>query len=403
MSLATPSMQTNFKKKLFIPTLLLIVFFYNTFAYFFSIVLLDLSNSFGVSVAIASQILSVTRFAGLITGILMGILSLRFKRKSLMLTGVLLYAIGALGSAFAPEFGTMIFFQLFIGIGGSMGTIMTYALIGAVLPTEKRAFAIGLVFSTIFIANVIITPLTGIMTEWAGWRSFLLWFIFPVGIISLLIGLIVFPTNQIQTKGLTRITFFKAVKQIFSSKSTLACMVSTLLLSIFACTPLYAPTFYRTVFFVSPTTAGLFSSIVGATGIFGGLIAGRSMNQIGRKNLAVSTALFSGIGNIVFTFIPNLWGSVVIWGIAAFSVSITWAALFGLTLEQSPIFQSTTMSFNQSFRYVGAILGLMIGGLVLGLFSNNYQILMVIFGLANISLAIILLALALDPSKSSTC
>jgi MFS family permease len=94
-----------------------------------------------------------------------------------------------------------------------------------------------------------------------------------------------------------------------------------------------------------------------------------------------------------------LWLSVTTWGLAAFFVSITWAALFGLTLEQIPNFQGTTMSFNHSFRYVGAIIGLVLGGSVLGLFANNYQILMVIFGIANICLAIILLTMAKDPCK----
>ena len=399
MSNDTKQASENKRQRFFIPALLLSVFLFNTFAPFFGIVLIDISNTFQVTVGTASQILTVTRFTGLISGLIMGLLSIRFKHKSLFLVGIALYSIGALGSALSPDLISMMLFQTFIGFGGGMTTIMTYALIGEHLPLVKRGWAIGLVWSMIFITNVIMSLLTAVFTNLGGWQATLSWFIFPVGIITLAVGLLVLPSKTSDNQKAEIYPYFKAFKEIFSSKSTIACMLSSMLVSIFATTPLYAPSFYRSQFEVSLPTAALFASIVAATGIFGGLLAGAFFNRIGRKNLAIISGFASGIANVIFTFIPNMYISVFFWGVAAFSVSITWAAVFGLTLEQAPSFRGTMMSMNHSFRYVGAIAGLIIGGLVLNAFNNNYHIVMIIFGASNIALAFILLLFAKDPCK----
>ena len=158
MSKDTKQASRNTRERFFIPALLLSVFLFNTFAPFFGIILIDISNTFQVTVGTASQILTVTRFTGLVSGLIMGFLSIQFNHKSLFLVGILLYSIGALGSALSPDLFSMMLFQVFIGFGGGMTTtIMTYALIGEHLPLVKRGWAIGLVWSMIIITNVIMS------------------------------------------------------------------------------------------------------------------------------------------------------------------------------------------------------------------------------------------------------
>jgi hypothetical protein len=53
------------------------------------------------------------------------------------------------------------------------------------------------------------------------------------------------------------------------------------------------------------------------------------MNQIGGRNLTIISGIISGVFVALFTFVPNLWISVSFWAIAAFGVSITWAAIEG--------------------------------------------------------------------------
>ena len=82
---------------------------------------------------------------------------------------------------------------------------------------------------------------------------------------------------------------------------------------------------------------------------------------------------------------------------AAFAVSMTWASLYALVVEQVAGFRSSMVSLNQSIRYLGAIIGLSLGGLILNTFADNYSILMVVYGAANLALAVIVLLAAKDP------
>ena len=76
---------------------------------------------------------------------------------------------------------------------------------------------------------------------------------------------------------------------------------------------------------------------------------------------------------------------------------MTWASLYALVVEQVAGFRSSMVSLNQSIRYLGAIIGLSLGGLILNTFADNYSILMVVYGAANLALAVIVLLAAKDP------
>lgn len=422
MRLKLSAEKKDLEKRLFIPAILLAIFLVNSIGYFLSIVLMDIADSFQVTVGTATLLTTITRFCGLIVGLVMGILTLRFKHKSLFLLGIALFGIGILGSVVAVDFSFMLSFQFFLGIGGPMVGVLAYSLIGTYLPVEKRGWAIGLIFSTIFVANVIVTPITGFMTALSGWRSALVWFIFPLSIACLVLGYIALPSetnknnsgdkissllvNTVIPEQVTteypdqKVNTLKAFRSILSDRSAIACITATALISIFALTPMYAPSFFRNHFSVSVSSVGLFSAAVAVSGIFGALMAGRAVNRVGRIPLIVISGFASGVANIIFTFVPNVWGSLAFWGISVFAVSITWASLYALVIEQVPIYRSSMISINQTFRYFGAIIGLSVSGLLLNIFLNNYQLLMLVYGSANIVLAVVVLLMAKDPCRN---
>ena len=64
--------------------------------------------------------------------------------------------------------------------------------------------------------------------------------------------------------------------------------------------------------------------------------------------------------------------SIALWAINATTASITAAAFVALVLEQVPEFRGSMMSVNATFRYVGAFLGPLVGGLLLNLYKNSF-------------------------------
>jgi len=58
------------------------------------------------------------------------------------------------------------------------------------------------------------------------------------------------------------------------------------------------------------------------------------------------------------------------------------------------------MSLNGSFRSVGVIVGLILSGLLLNLYANNFQSLYVMFGICGVASAAVVFLFANDPCKN---
>ncbi|MGA2385739.1 MAG: MFS transporter [Candidatus Bathyarchaeia archaeon] len=390
----------GFKRVLLLPAVLLGTFLAYSISVFTSTLLVDIASSFKVSIGTASQLGLISSLIGLIMGLAMGAISLKFKHKSLFLLGIASFAVGTLGFFVAQNFATVLLFQFFIGVGAAIISIMSYALIGDLFPLERRGWVVGLTVSAVMASFVIVAPLSGFIAGIAGWRMVLLSFIFPLSIACLAIGFFGIPSKQSLPQS-SKSLYSEAFKQILLNKSAMACVIGTTLFTCIGVIPVYAVSFYRIAFSVSPAIGGVFSSVAAFGGILGGVTSGKLINRCGRKPLTVAASVASGISSILFTYIPNMLISVAFWAIAATFASITVAALYSLVLEQVPSFKASMMSINLTFQNAGLILGLIIGGLVLNLDHNNFQLLMTIFGALGATAGAIVLLLAKDTCKTA--
>jgi predicted MFS family arabinose efflux permease len=389
----------NFKTLLLLPALLLGMSLAFTVNVFFSTLLVDIAASFKVSIGTASQLGLISSIIGLIMGFAMFSLSIKFQHKSLFLFGIAIFGIGTLGFFLAQNFATLLLFQSFIGVGSSIIVIMIYTLIGELFPLEKRGWAVGLAVAAMGASYIIVGPFSGLISDIAGWRAVLLWLIFPFSLACFALGSLVVPSKQPQLQSPTMSLYSKAFRQILLNKSAMACVIGTTLFTCVGVVPFYAVSFYRLVFAVSPFIGGVFSSIAAVGAILGGIGGGRLINRCGRKPLTVTASLVSGISAIIFSYMPNMLISVAFWAISAGTAAITLSALFSLALEQVPSFKGSMMSINSTFQNTGTILGLIIGGLVLNIYHNDFQLLMTIFGTLGIASAPIIFLLAKDPCE----
>ncbi len=388
-----------YKVQLLLPTLILSSFLEFTGTVLLSTLLVDIASSLKVPIGTASQLALVCSFLFLIMGLVMSALSIRFRHKSLFLLGVAIISIGSLVFFLAPNLATALLSQLLMGTGSVIHAIMTFSLVGDLLPLEKRGWAIGLIISTQFLAFAFFAPLSGFIGGIAGWRSVLLFFIFPLSITCFVLGLIVIPSKSHQDPSPPISEYSKAFKKIFSNKSAVGCLAGTTLLLILDAITFYAVSFYRITFSLPPIMGGMFSSAAAVGGIFGAIGGGKLINSWGRKPLAITAAFIAGVLTIAFTFIPDIRVSVAFWELSAFSVAVAGTSLTSLTLEQVPEFRASMMSISRAFAGLGAVLSFTIGGLVLNLSANNFQLLMTIIGASGVTLAIVLLLFSRDTPK----
>ena len=364
-----------------------------------ALLLIDIGNTFGTSVGVTGQINTAYSIAAFIFALLTGFLSVKFKHKSLLLVGVLLMIVSALGCFLASDFMSLLAFYSLSGAGYAIVNPMTFTLVGEHFPLEKRAKAIGWIVAGGALVYVLGAPIIALMSGFEGWRFPLLGFVLPVLLMSLLIASLGLPSasrrSQISLDTKTHLSF----KDIFSNRSAVACLIGdTLRSAAFVAIVLYATSFFRQRFLIPTELASLVLLGGALSYVLGSLATGQLINRFGRKSSTVLTALLSGVFAISYVLVPNVWVSIALMLIASWFFGMVASSANSLTLEQIPRLRGTMMSIDTAVINVGSALGTMAGGLALLLLS--YEGLGSVLGATGILAAIIFCFLAKDPTRS---
>jgi len=168
--------------QLFVPSLVLAYFSTWILEALTGIFLKDIALTFFGSsdpllIATASQLVTISSGVSVVFGVLLGLLSVRFSHKKLLLIGVLCVVLGTLGCFFAPSFLLMQVFFPVEGIGTAMVSAMSFALVGEFLVLNRRPKASGWILAGGPLGGIVGSlVISYFFTSPEGWRSFLLWF-----------------------------------------------------------------------------------------------------------------------------------------------------------------------------------------------------------------------------------
>jgi len=408
-SVETSKTNRSLKGELLIPAFLLTCFLSYTISGFFSTVLPDISKSLKFSIGTTSQLSIISPAVGIIVGVALSALTIRFNHKWLYVSGIAFFAAGTIGYVLAQNFGALIVVYFFLGIGGALIGTMAYTQIGDLFPLERKGWIVGLLGSSRMTAIVVMGPLTGIISGIAGWRAPLLWFIIPLGVICLALGVVIVPSTQTQPESPagsprgesagTLSLYAQALKKIFLNKSALACCLAAFFLVFVSMEPLYAVSFVRKEFSVSVSMGGILYGITAAGGIISAAVGGRLINRVGRKPISIIGITIAGVTAALFSFMPNLWACAALWFVSATSEYMAVPGFYSWVMELVPAFRGSMMSINGIFSASGSIVAVAIGGSLLNLY-NNFHLVFVYGGLVSL-VAIPLLLVAKDPCKLS--
>ncbi|NKB40966.1 MAG: MFS transporter, partial [Ilumatobacter sp.] len=93
-----------------------------------------------------------------------------FGRKRMFQTGMLVLFVGSLTSALAPSIGLLIVSRMVQGVGGALVSATGLTLVLGNIPSDRRAFAVGIWGSVGSIAAVLGPTLGAEIVDAAGWR-----------------------------------------------------------------------------------------------------------------------------------------------------------------------------------------------------------------------------------------
>ena len=132
--------------------------------------LVELAAAFQTSVAVTGQLAGAIGLSWGITAPLVGPVSDTYGRRKVGLTGLLLMAIGTLGSVLAWSYGVLLACRLLTGVGAAMIPPNSIATIADHFPLAQRGTPISVLISASFFGVVIGTPLVALLAGIGGWR-----------------------------------------------------------------------------------------------------------------------------------------------------------------------------------------------------------------------------------------
>ena len=132
--------------------------------------LVALADDFGTSIAVAGQLAAATFITWGITAPLVGPISDTYGRRPVLLFGLLLMALGVLGSGVAWSYGSLLALRLITGIGSAMILPTIMAALADNLPPEKLGRAVGFITASSWVGVAVGVPAIALLVYLGGWR-----------------------------------------------------------------------------------------------------------------------------------------------------------------------------------------------------------------------------------------
>lgn len=319
-----------------------------------------------VSEAIIGQIVTLYAITFAIAGPILVKITNRFSPRPVLLYALLVFIVGNMIIAFAPNFSILVFGRIISSAAAALIVVKILALTALLTAPQHRGKMIGIVYSGFSGANVLGVPIGTIIGDLVGWRYTFLFIVF----VSVLVGILMYfyvPQPQYQT-----VNTESSTKQRESNYSKILRPgeVAKFLAITFLLLVANSVTFiYINPLMLSSGHDLSFVSIVllinGVAGVIGTSMGGFLSDKLTSKRwLTIATIIF-----ITMMLLLNLFLSVTgvllmiifIWNIMQWSTN---PAVQSGIIEHVEGDTSQVMSWNMSSLNAGIGIGGIVGGLV---------------------------------------
>lgn len=336
------------------------------------LLLVDIGLTFGVQVGVSGQIRTLSSVVGVFTALLLGVVSVRVRSRTLLLAGLGLQVVSAVGCFAAWDFTSMLVLYSLNGIAVTMIMPMVNTLIGEHFPQDRRSRILGLSAAGTSIAYLVCSPLVGLISGFAGWRMAFLALMLPVSLLGLAVGLIGVPRGggnggSAGARGLTA-----GFSSVLSNRSAVFSLLGSLLTwASFSGSLTYSISFFREEFLLSLGWASLLLSAMALSKTLGHLMIGSLVDRLGRKKATVASVVLTALFTGFYLASDLLWLSMALVCVSCVLAGFMHSSVDSLNLEQVPEFRSSMMSLSAAASTMGGVIGSGLGGVILILYGYS--------------------------------
>ncbi|MBL1074786.1 MFS transporter [Nocardia sp. 2] len=341
------------------------------------------ARSFGVGVAAASFIVSAFALMRLVFAPMSGKLMQRLGERPVYLTGLVIVAVSTGACAFAQTYWQLLVLRSLGGIGSTMFTVSSLALVIRMSPPAERGRISG-IYSTSFLIGSIAGPLVGGALTFLGLRAPFLIYCVALLVASLIVYVALKDSPLVQPEtvhGMKVMTF----RDGFARPEYRAALWANFGngAAVFGVRMALVPLIVVEVLDEGAGMAGVALTVfaIGNAAVL--FLSGRWSDQLGRKPFLIAGTLICAIGTAGLGLAPNL-----IWFMVASCVAGIGSGVFSPALQASVadvVGPSTRGGPVLAGYQMAGDLGTFLGPYAIGLLADNVS-----YGLALLVTGVIL-------------
>ena len=332
-----------------------------------SLLLVDISASFNTSIGVMGQVSTISSFMGILMALFMGVLTVKYSYKRLLLTGLSFICISMIGSGLSPSYSFMFLVYSLTGIGYSMVAPMTTTYIARFYPVEKRTEAIGKLIAGRSIASMFAPVVIGAVVSWSNWRWGFLGYSLPLVVLSFILVYVGIPEARLETTTGHDLSLLDGIRNVASQGSAVACIISGVLaITPFTAISVFNGSYLRQHFLLPMGTVSMLMPLYAIFVTIGLLSSGRIVSKLGLKRIVVFTTFLEALAYLIYfaAGLPLMF-ALVFSSFGALMTGIRLSTSNSLNLEQVPLFRGTMMSLNAAASGLGGVIGASVGGYLL--------------------------------------
>lgn len=329
----------------------------------------QLMRAFDISPAAVSGAVSAYAWCAGISGLLASMYIDRFDRKRLLLTMFALFTVSNLACAVAPNFHVLVLSRAFAGLTGGVLASIIMAIIGDLIPAERRGAATGIVMTSFSLAAVAGVPTGVMLAAHYGWAApFYLLVVF-----SLLIWAAAWRVLPALDSHLARrVPLAQVLPELLALYRVPGHQKAFLLSGVNMLTGMLVIPFISPVLVnnlgVQPAEITFVYLAGGVATLFSARRIGRWSDRAGPQFVYRAVALFSLLPILFMTHMPQipLWGVMLFFPFFMMALSgrnIPLQAL--MTTVPQPARRGAFLSTNSAIQSMGNGVGALLGGLLL--------------------------------------
>jgi predicted MFS family arabinose efflux permease len=342
------------------------VFLVRTAALMLGPLLVALAAAFHTSVPVMGQLAAVINISWGITAPLVGPVSDTYGRRVVGLSGLLLMALGVLGSVLTWSYGALLACRLVTGVGAAMIPPNSMATIADHFPPERRGTPISVVLCASFLGMVLVVPLIALLVDLGGWRV-------PFWVLGLMISVVWglqwvwWPRRPREARpAFAFLARFRALGRSRGIWYVLSANAGYQM-AAFGLFTYFAAFLIQTYGLTAGGTA-LPLAVVGSGAMLGSLLGGRIASHGQRFALAAMALLAGGVlATVAFAIPLPPWMMILVGGASALLLTSFEPVPWALTAELAGESRATANGLLASSNQLGAAAGASLGGIVLAL------------------------------------